>query len=51
MSKDEEACELYFADYRPVEGRSLPHRIEVRTGDKRYAVLTVKSYQLGKKSS
>ena len=51
MSKDEEPCELYFGDYKPVDGRSLPHRIVVRSGDKRYAVLTVKTYTLGKKAS
>ena len=51
VSKEEEPCELFFADYKTVEGRSLPHRIEVRSGDKRYAVLTVKTYTLGKKAS
>ena len=49
MAKEEDPCELYFGDYRPVDGRQLPHRIEVRHGDKRYAALTVKTYQLGKK--
>ena len=51
VSKDEEPCELYFSEYKPLDGRSLPHRIEVRSGDKRYAVLTVKTYTLGKKAS
>jgi S1-C subfamily serine protease len=49
VAREEDPCELYFADYRPVDGRQLPHRIEVRHGDKRYAVLTIKGYQLGKK--
>ena len=49
VAQEEDPCELYFADYRPVDGRQLPHRIEVRHGDKRYAVLSIKSYQLGKK--
>jgi S1-C subfamily serine protease len=49
VNKDEDPCELYFGDYRPVDGRQLPHRIEVRHGEKRYAVLTVKAYQLAKK--
>jgi serine protease Do len=48
-AKEEDPCELYFGDYRPEDGRLLPHRIEVRNGDKRYAVLTVKAYQLAKK--
>jgi S1-C subfamily serine protease len=49
VAKEEDPCELYFTDYRPADGRQMPHRIEVRHGDKRYAVLTIKSYQLGKK--
>jgi S1-C subfamily serine protease len=39
-------CEVYFSEYRTVDGRQLPHRIEVRHGDKQFAVLTVRSYQL-----
>ena len=37
---------MYFSDYKDVDGRKLPHRIEVRYGDKRYAVLTVDKYTL-----
>jgi serine protease Do len=44
-AKDDDPCELYFGDYKTVEGRPLPHRIEVRTGDKRYAVFTISSYR------
>lgn len=47
VSKDEDPCELYFADYKDAGGRRLPHRIEVRTGDRKYAVLTVKTYTFG----
>jgi hypothetical protein len=49
ITKEEDPCELYFADYKPVDGRQLPHRIEVRHGDKRYAVLTIKAYKLAQK--
>jgi S1-C subfamily serine protease len=49
LTHDEDPCELYLGDYRPVDGRQLPHRIEARHGDKRYAVLTVRAYQLGGK--
>ena len=42
-------CEMYLSDYRPVAGKLLPHRIEVRSGDNRFAVLTVKNYKLGSK--
>ena len=31
--EDTDPCELYFSDYREVEGRMLPGRIEVRHGD------------------
>ena len=45
---DRDPCEVYFYDYKDVDGRKLPHRIEVRYGDKRYAVLTVDKYTLAK---
>ncbi len=47
--KDQDPCEVYFYDYKAVEGRELPHRIEVRFNDKRYAVLTIGKYTLSKK--
>jgi S1-C subfamily serine protease len=43
---DADPCEMYFHDYKAVDGRMLPHRIEVRHGDKRYAILTVTKYNL-----
>jgi hypothetical protein len=46
ITRDGDPCELYFSDYRDVEGRKLPHRIEVRYGDKRYAILTISKYNL-----
>jgi S1-C subfamily serine protease len=49
IAKDEDPCEVYFGDYKPVDGRSLPHRIDVRFGDKRYGVLTIKTYKLAEK--
>jgi hypothetical protein len=36
-------CEVYFDDYREVEGRHLPHRLEVRFGDQQYAVINLSS--------
>ncbi|MCI0700180.1 MAG: trypsin-like peptidase domain-containing protein [Planctomycetia bacterium] len=39
-------CEVYFYDYKAVDGRMLPHRIEVRNGNKRYAILNVTKYTL-----
>jgi S1-C subfamily serine protease len=48
LNKDADPCEVYFSDYKAVDGKELPHRIEVRYGDKRYAVLTVSKYTLAK---
>jgi S1-C subfamily serine protease len=44
ITKDADPCEVYCHDYRPVEGRLLPHRLEIRHGDRRYAVITVEKY-------
>ncbi|HEY8503250.1 MAG TPA: trypsin-like peptidase domain-containing protein [Gemmataceae bacterium] len=46
VTEEGDPCEVYFHDYKDVQGRKLPHKIEVRHGDKRYAVLTVTGYQL-----
>jgi S1-C subfamily serine protease len=47
LAKDADPCEVFLSDYRDVGGRQLPHRIECRHADKRYAVLTVTRYTLG----
>jgi hypothetical protein len=44
--KDEDPCELYFSAYKPVHGKALPHRVEVRYGNGKFGVLWIKSYQL-----
>jgi serine protease Do len=49
VEKDKDSCEVYFADYKAVDGKQMPHRIEVRHGDKQYAVLTIDKYTLGAK--
>ena len=36
LRPDDDPCELYFADYREVEGRDLPGRVEVRYGNNIY---------------
>jgi S1-C subfamily serine protease len=51
---DEDPCELYFSDYRSVDGLMLPHRVEVRFGNNRpdndrFGVLRITSYQLAAK--
>lgn len=48
LSRDEDPCEFYFSDYKAVDGRVLPHRIEVRNGSDRWGVLAVREYKLGK---
>jgi len=49
LGKDEDPCEVTFDDYKPVEGRSLPHRIDVRHGDTAFGVLHVRVYQFNKR--
>jgi serine protease Do len=39
-------CELYFSEYREVEGRVVPSRIEVRFGDGVYQVYACKELKL-----
>jgi hypothetical protein len=44
---DDDPCELTFSEYKPVgQGRQLPHRIDVRYGDKRFGHLLVSGYSL-----
>ena len=38
---DEDPCEIYFGDIRPVDGRSLPHHWTIRHGDDVFADLNV----------
>ena len=46
LTKDGDPCEVYLGDYKAVDGRQLPHRFEVKYGDKRFGVLTVNKYTL-----
>jgi hypothetical protein len=41
-------CEVFFFDYKDVDGRKVPGRIEVRHSDKRYAVLTASKWTMNK---
>src|SRR5207248_5565151 len=43
--RDDDPCEMHFSDYKAVNGRQLPHRIEVRYSNGRFGVLKIKSYQ------
>ncbi len=39
-------CEIYFQDYREVDGRMLPHRLEVRYGDQLFGVIQCEKWTL-----
>ncbi|HEY2784906.1 MAG TPA: trypsin-like peptidase domain-containing protein [Fimbriiglobus sp.] len=47
--KDDDPCEVYFSDYRPENGRKLPHRLDVYYSGKRYGVFSVAGYKLDQK--
>ena len=49
ITKDDDPCEVYLSDYRPVAGRELPYRMEVHNGNDIYGVITVKDYKLATK--
>jgi serine protease Do len=44
---DEDPCEVYLYDYRAVQGRLLPHSMQVWYQDRRYGNFTITGYQLG----
>jgi hypothetical protein len=39
-------CEVYLSDYRTVEGRMMPFRIDVQFGNDKYGTFLIKRYQL-----
>jgi S1-C subfamily serine protease len=46
VDRADDPCEVYLSDYKAVDGRRLPHRVEVRYGNGRFGAFTVKGYQL-----
>ncbi|MSR54973.1 MAG: trypsin-like serine protease [Gemmataceae bacterium] len=46
VDRQSDPCELYFADFKDVGGKLLPHRMEARNGDKRYAIFNLKVHQM-----
>jgi serine protease Do len=46
---NEDPCEVYFSDYRAVDGRQLPHRMQVYYKDAHYGTFTVTGYNLAAK--
>jgi hypothetical protein len=47
MFPDEDAdpCEVYFSQYREVDGSILPGRIEVRYGDEVFGIFAINEFQ------
>jgi serine protease Do len=45
VDRSADPCELYFGNFQDVGGRRVPHSIEVRNGDKRFAMFNVKVQQ------
>jgi S1-C subfamily serine protease len=48
LTDNEDPCEVYFSDYRKVEGRDLPHRMQVVYGNERYGVFTFQAFRVQK---
>jgi hypothetical protein len=42
---DLDPCEIYFSDFRPLDGRRLPHRLVIRHGDEEFADLRISTYE------
>jgi S1-C subfamily serine protease len=45
VDKEDDPCEVYLSDYKEEGGRQLPHKMEVRYGNERYAILDLKTFQ------
>jgi serine protease Do len=43
---NEDPCEVYFSDYRAVNGRQLPHKMQVYYSDRHYGTFTITNYNL-----
>jgi S1-C subfamily serine protease len=44
---NEDPCEVYLYDYRPVQGRQLPHGMQIWYQDRRYGNFTISGWNLG----
>lgn len=49
LQENEDPCEVYFSDYRPVEGRQLPHRMQVVYGNSTYGTLQFTAFRMAAK--
>jgi S1-C subfamily serine protease len=46
LSENEDPCEVYFSDYRAVDGRQLPQRMQVVYGNGSYGTFNFKNFNL-----
>ncbi|HEV3205263.1 MAG TPA: hypothetical protein VGY77_12800, partial [Gemmataceae bacterium] len=46
IAPEDDPCEVYLSDYRMVDGRLLPYRMEVRSGNDLFSTLTIKNYDI-----
>jgi S1-C subfamily serine protease len=46
VDRTNDPCELYFGSFQDEGGRKLPHQMEVRYADKRFAMFNLKQQQL-----
>ena len=49
LDDNEDPCEVYLSDYRQVNGRSLPHRMQVYHADKHFATFEFNNFRLSAK--
>jgi hypothetical protein len=49
IDRDDDPCEVTLLDYKPVDGRLLPHKMQVRHGDEVYAEFTNLKYTFAAK--
>ncbi|MCI0459154.1 MAG: trypsin-like peptidase domain-containing protein [Gemmataceae bacterium] len=48
LEDNEDPCEIYFSDYRAVDGRMLPHRLQVHHAGRHYATFEFTTFRTGK---
>jgi serine protease Do len=48
VESQEDPCEVFLYDYKKVDGRNLPHRMEIRFGNERFGTLLVNDYKMAK---
>ena len=46
FAENEDPCEVYFSEYRAVNGRQLPHRVQVLYGNGTYGTFNLQSFDL-----